>query len=912
MSKSKMLVAIVLCAVGCLAASAHGKEAGVFYPKQVIEKARANAAKYPWAAEQKRLIVEAAKPWARMSDDELWGLMFGPTIHRSWHVLSDGICPSCKKPVPMYSWQMDGLNHPWKVCCPQCKEYFPKNDFGKYYRSGLDEHGIFDAKRADRSLLFNADHPDPKDPLRMFGVDDGTGYIEGGKKWQFISTYLIFGQWKQAVLAGIRNLATAYAVTGDAKYAHKAGVMLDRVADVYPTFDFQTQADLYDGRNQGQGYVSVWHDACEETRELAMGYDMVFDGIKGDKELVEFLAAKSKQYGLENPKASFADIERNIEDRILTDALNNTPKISSNFPRTQIAQMVMKSVLDWQKNREDVMKLFDWTFGEATKADGVTGEKGMTAYSAYAIRGVAMMLAQFSRVDPGFLQEALKRQPRLHDMYRFHIDTMCIDQYYPNIGDSGSFANKYTNYAGVEFSKGYYPSPNMYGFSLSPSMFSFLWDLYKITGDTAFVQALYRGNGNTTNGLPYDLFADDPDALQRDVKHVIERVGLTPKLKSVNKQEWHLAILRSGEGENARALWLDYDAWYSHGHADCMQIGLFAKGLDLLPDFGYKPVQFGGWGASKAVWYGKTASHNTVVVDGKDQENGAGETKLWSDGKVFKAVRASGPTCMGGKQFDRTVASVSISDKDFYVFDVFRVVGGKDHAKFTGSYFGTVTTQGLALKPAPDYGNGAEMRNFQADPAAKPGWSVDWKIEDRYKYLPAGSDVHLRYTDLTEDAQANTAEGWISIGPYNSTEQAWIPRIMVRRQSDKEPLASTFVAVMEPYEKQSSIAGIRRLSLETADGQSYPDSFAAVEVKLADGRRDIIISAGAENPLGLKPARGIMVQKDWNLRTDAELCMIRLSKDGKVEYLSLCDGTFLAVGDRTYETDGTHAGDLTP
>jgi len=56
---------------------------------------------------------------------------------------------------------------------------FPTNDFEAYYRSGLDEHGVFDPKRADRALLFNTQHPDPNDPLHRFGVDDGTGYAEG-------------------------------------------------------------------------------------------------------------------------------------------------------------------------------------------------------------------------------------------------------------------------------------------------------------------------------------------------------------------------------------------------------------------------------------------------------------------------------------------------------------------------------------------------------------------------------------------------------------------------------------------------------------------------------------------------------------------------------------------------------------
>jgi len=41
-------------------------------------------------------------------------------------VWSDGHCPSCKKPVPMYEWVPDALKQPWKMRCPQCKELFPR------------------------------------------------------------------------------------------------------------------------------------------------------------------------------------------------------------------------------------------------------------------------------------------------------------------------------------------------------------------------------------------------------------------------------------------------------------------------------------------------------------------------------------------------------------------------------------------------------------------------------------------------------------------------------------------------------------------------------------------------------------------------------------------------------------------
>ncbi len=893
MNKSSIVALVALISIAALPAWA--KEAGVFFPASMVEKARANMTSDPWASEQRRLIVQGAEPWVKMSDEELWGLMFGPTIHRAWHVLSDGVCPSCKQNVVMYDWIVNALNHPWKMRCPRCRELFPKNDFGKFYRSGLDEHGIFDPARADRSLLFNTEHPDPNDPLYTFGIDDGTGFVRDGRKWQFIGAYLIYGQWKQMVLGGIRNLSSAYVVTGDPKYAHKAAILLDRVADLYPTFDYMSQADLYDGRSQGHGYVSVWHDACEETRELALGYDMIFDGIRDDKPLVEFLSGKAKAHGIENPKSSVEDICRNIEDRILRDAINNRRKVESNYPRTDVMYAIVEAVLGWPESRDRVYAILDPMLQRATVVDGVTGEKGLSGYTCFTIRGVANMLAQFSRLDPEFLSDLIKRHPRIRDMYRFHIDTWSFGRHYPMIGDAGWFGANVETYVGMDFWKGFQANSNVFYFVLAPSSFSLLWDLYEVTGDTGFVQMIYLMNDRKLDGLPYDLFSDDPSAFRKKVGEVVARVGPYPEQRSVNKQQWHLGILRSGDIDTGRALWLLYDARGGHGHANHMTLGLYAKGLDLMPDFGYKPVNYGGWSAPKAVWYGKSAAHNTVVVDGSDHGNGSGVTTLWADGKQFRAIRASGPQPIGGKQFERTAALVDISDEDSYVLDVFRVVGGKDHAKFTGSHYGPITTEGLTLRPAPDYGYGTIMRNFQVDQSPKPGWSVDWDIEDRYKYLPEGSDVHLRYTDLTEGAQAYSAEAWIQAGNFNTNNEEWIPRIVTRRQSADAPLASTFVAVVEPYEKRSNIKSIRRLALRTADGETYSDNCAAVEMRLTGNRRDLLVSMDVENPLGIKPATGIAVQRDWGLRTDAELCLVRKNAYGKVSRIVVCKGSFLEI-----------------
>ncbi|MBI5095552.1 MAG: heparinase II/III family protein [Candidatus Hydrogenedentes bacterium] len=824
------------------------KAHATLYPADLTIKAKANAAAFPWAASMQKELVSRADPWLNMSDDDLWNSIFGPNISRSWMVWSDGFCPACKKDVRMYAWEMEPLSRPWKVRCPRCKETFPKNDFAAYHKSGFDEHGVFQPDKANKALLFNTDHPDPKDSLHMFGVDDGEGYIADGHTWRFIGAYLIYGHWKLYIHTGIVRLGDAYMATGDPRYAYKAAILLDRLADVYPTFDFTKQGLVYETRQDVRGQISTWHDACEEIRTTAQAYDQIFEAAKAQEPaLTAYLSKKAEQYRLPNGKKTWAAIQKNIEDGLFVDTLDHRKRIESNYPRTDISLLTLKTVLYWPQNRDEVLSLLDGVIQKATAVDGVSGEKGLAGYGMIAPSALADVLALFGRLEPGFLKTVYERHPVLHDTYRFHIDTKCLDAYYPSSGDAGGFGAKGQAYAGVAFNK----NPG-----INPSMYSFLWDLYKLTDDSAFVQVMYQQNEHKVDGLPYDLLAADPAAFQQQVKAVIDKVGASVPLKSVNKQQWHLAILRSGEGDQRRALWFDYDSGGPHSHADGMNVGYYAKGLDLVTDFGYPPVGYGGWGAPKSRWYISTFAHATVAVDGQNQKAADGKTTLWADGNRVRAVRAAAPEMIGGKRFERTLVMVDLDASDSYVVDCFRVEGGKDHAKFFQSHFGAVETTGLTLVPGEDYGFETPMRNFRHDANAKPGWTADWTIEDWYKYLAPGKQAHLRYIDLTNDADANLAEAWIETATMERTPD-WIPRIMTRRRGS-DPLQSTFVSVFGAYDAMPTVTGARRLDLEFPGGQALKDTYAGIEIDRADGKRDICLIPDSEAPVEvLEPSTGI-------------------------------------------------------
>lgn len=868
------------------------KTTSTFFTATVRQAVAANAASHEMArAERERLIAEAS-PWLARSEEQLWARVFTPSLPRSWMVWSNGHCPSCRQAVVMYEWIIDALDRPWKVKCPQCGDIFPKNDFGAYHRSGLDESGLFDAARADRALLFNAEHPAPDDPMHTFGVDDGQGYIDGDKKWRFIAAYLIYGDWKQFIVAGIEKLAAAFVATGDMAYSRRALVLLHRLADVFPGFDFATQGEVYETRGHN-GYVSTWHDANAEHTQLIIAYDQVFDGLRGDPHLIAFLADKAAERGGTVAATTPETVQRHIEDRIFRDALCNRQKIHTNFPGMHTLVITMMSVLDWPASREKVYDYWVDLLQRSTSVDGVTGEKGLQSYSCYTIALLARAASLFLLSDRAFIATMMRRVPAFACTYRFHIDTWCGDgRFYPDVGDGRSFGSGEDHYLGLALGQEdkatgkFVKRPGV-----RPSMDRLLYECAAANGDADLLRVLVRENGGAIGNCIFDLTFPDMAAAEAHIQRVIDEQGRELRLSSVDLRQWHLGILRSGEPGKERAVWMDYDSGGGHSHQDAMNLGLFAHGMNLMPDAGYPPVQFGGWETQKAKWYYHTAAHNSVVVDGNSQRSDyakpiAGETRIWTQTPTIKTMRMSAPAVYGIAEYDRTVLLIDIDADDFYVVDHFRVVGGSDHAKFIHSHFGALATHGLTLSPCADFGFGTLLRNFQRDANPAPGWAGDWTVEDRNGLLARPIDLHLRYTDLTLGAAAHTHEGWYVQGVAQGIGEHWVPRLMVRRQGTPgAPLASTFVGVIEPYIGQRKIQAIRRIDGNAArpDGAEQPD--AVIEVQLADGRRDVIV---------LQPGRGPGIPA---VQVHGHGAFLRYDAAGRIVRLATIHARHLKAGD---------------
>nr|MBQ4318867.1 hypothetical protein [Clostridia bacterium] len=133
------------------------KKRATFYTEEKLANMRENVEKYVWARTTVNNAVEKADFYLdNYSLKELWELIPSQHVYRSYGVNQTYGCLNCGLAIDKFGNYPYTHNHntePWKITCPACGMKFPTNDFGAYYRSGLDENGEFQQKLADRSLL---------------------------------------------------------------------------------------------------------------------------------------------------------------------------------------------------------------------------------------------------------------------------------------------------------------------------------------------------------------------------------------------------------------------------------------------------------------------------------------------------------------------------------------------------------------------------------------------------------------------------------------------------------------------------------------------------------------------------------------------------------------------------------------
>lgn len=794
-----------------------------YYTQDKIKNALENIEKYEWAREERDVAVEAADKYLGL-EDALWQMVPGEGLPRSWIVgfKNDPMSYTCphtdcgvdlRAEYSTYPWITDPINEPWKITCPACGRKFPSNDFEAYYKSGLDEHGIFKPSLADRSLLINELYPELGEG---WGVDDGFGfftgkvYPDGVRECKtFIAHYISLGLWVRwtqnngEIVKALECLSRAYLFTGDIKYGRVGAILLDRVADLYPDYRLIQYGTNWWNSHGGyaEGKLTGRIEDCKTANFLIRAYDALYPAMQ-DEYVIEFLSKKAEKYKLKNKKRDAESIRRNCEDGILREVFEACKRadIHGNFGMHQSTLALAAIVLDSQPETDEwiewLMRPGDYVPAvinpETKLAERIGSVSGgnvlnrivddylrdgeFTEASPQYDRASLAHFSDFIEALDGYEGSDLRSHPMVRKMYTSFAPLTLVSKATAQIGDSGRTVwNKIT-----ADEKGTLSAFARCG-DIKMAQFMYMW---------------YKAEGKDINKIHSDIFTKNPEKIRQDILEVIKEHGEL-KFKSEMMNGFGFSILRDGkvsekEGDidTQRDFWLYYGTTTGiscHGHAGMLHLGCEAYGLNMGPDLGY-PEETGA-SAHRNQWTRITLSHNTVTVDEKEQpRNPTGSTGCplhFDDGGKVKLMDIDAPGAYAGvcDIYRRTVVMVRVDDDISYGVDFFRVKGGDDHIYSFHSQSDTVfATRGLSLKEQKDekgewvgsyagadvpWGANEKDANDATKPFAKRGYTwlekirrddepqgkfnVDYKVTDFRKTLAQDLDLHMNVTMLNED-----------------------------------------------------------------------------------------------------------------------------------------------------------------
>jgi len=904
------------------------------YPEESIRNHRLNTEKYDWVREQREAVMKSAEDWANKSDDELWSMIPSQELPRTIDVTWDYNypdkarlgCLKCGDAIHNhgnYPYNPEFDKQPWKLTCPECGIIFPTNDFGKYYASGINEQGLFDPKKADRSLLFNTDHPDPNDPLHKYGVDDGYGYIDAnGRAHKFIG-YYAWKYWRH-IYSGVQKLSDAYLYTGDKVYARKAAIMLDRIADVYPAMDWNPYAKLgwyhSDGSSKkGKIEGRIWETGT--MQQFARSYDKIISGTVDNPELYAFLKKKATDYKLPGDKGTRQDLIANIDKNLLetiAEALISK-RISGNEGMHQSSMACAALALNTEpKTTEWLDWIYDEKGGHIPKLmlqlfdrDGMSDE----AAPGYCFLWPGKLVEIMNILEP---YQAYRKNVISRDFPYFKNSLMApwrvqlLETFVPNIGDTGATGRVALgiNAAIIAAAYRFYDDPKAARFAMDAIESARRQSLVIDTKTTTLVAG--QDAAMPLTPLLINLGSEDPESGWKALQGAARNYHVTPHYGE-HMAGYGLASFEFGHQADGKALWMYYGRNSGHGHEDRLNFGIYAFKTDLTPDLGYPEFANYIWPQGPA-WNNNTISHNTVIVDQKIQKtNWTGYPNFYTVSPGFGAVEVDSPNVYPGiEQYQRTMAFIGAPGDNAYAVDFFRVKGGSDHLLGFHGPPGTVTPAGISFTKQTTGTYAGENVPFESmdkghpygysflknvERAEKPAtpFTLDWKAEAGYRGLKPEDNVHMKMHFLTSELDdVALADG---IPPQNKpgNPKALRYALMHRKADGDARLVSFFASVLEPWKDKPFIKNATLIPNPDSQNQDLQ----VIKVEHIDGTLDYIISNPDRRP----------VRADLSVATDGAFAWVRLV-NGRVTSASLTRGTNLIVGDTAIKGAGNVSGEL--
>lgn len=820
--------------------------ATVVHPATIIKpqdlaRARENIRRYGWARSEAERVRQSADEALKTLTPEYVENMIGTTTPGCM-----GPCPACRDqglpwhPNGQWSWS---ASRPDQLVCSVCKTVFPNEKF--------PETVVVESKwgRGQKFTFIGGE------TFKCFGYTHARPSLSG----------IIRARKLAHMTRLLDSLATAYALTGQPRYARGARTILHRFADVFPEYL------VLAGYGYGEYAGMDPHLAAKRINNLPVD-ELVYPPNRPDRKIYTgyWSATRIGTAGMDGPWAVRIAV---AYDLTCTAQENGTPVYSDtdrrHIERDLLLESVYLAACDPAINNKSVgnragatvvgmcvghpglvrfgLEGFQKTVEEWFLPDGGTSES--PAYALMTMSGIrpfALALRDYS--DPPGYRAAngtrldgfdACRDTRYGDCWQGLIWTLQGDLAFPPSADS--YRSTRINPGFAELIAVAYPSDEHVAL------------LKELAGDAP-------GRGSARDAL----FYREPGIEQREVPSLRLPDVVFPFLAQ--------GYLRTGATGRENLAMLNASDYGGHHHLDSLNLYLWQNGHELLSDLGYL------WDHPDKYQTSRTFAHNLVMIDGRDQQKSGrgGSFHIVSETPRIKVMEASSDAYGPNSLYRRTCVLVDHGQAGSYVLDIFRAGGGSTRDYLFHGPGNRYETQNLSLAPAQ---SGSAFPSLPLEKLATASgespWSVRWELPGGYEFRTLSPGHPGEVVAL--------GQGWGQRDHRNTDRGATLPYIVRRRAGAQH--SDAFVTVFAGNAaNRRLVAGVRLLH----GGETQPPDAIAVEVETADGK-DLVISM-------IEPKRVTVPFGGGSATTDGRLAAV-VSLGGKPARACLVGGTqFEAAG----------------
>ncbi|MEM6326991.1 MAG: alginate lyase family protein, partial [Bacteroidota bacterium] len=319
-----------------------------------------------------------------------------------------------------------------------------------------------------------------------------------------------------------------------------------------------------------------------------------------------------------------------------------------------------------------------------------------------------------------------------------------------------------------------------------------------------------------------------------------------------------LGMLRAGTGEDQTVALMKYGVHgLGHGHFDKLSVIFWDQNRDILDDYGFarfvnvEPKYGGRYLPENTTWAKQTIAHNTVVVDGRSQNDGDRRAadamhadRHFFDGDGSDGVQAVSATASGyydGVDMQRTV--LLVEDDAFehpILIDLFRLGAEAEHQYDLPFHFdGVPITTNLAFET-----NTNALRPMGEDHGYQHIWQTA-RAEATGDVQFTWLDGH-RYYSITTAGNAPTEVLMGRTGANDPDFNLTSEPLMVLRRRASDHL---FASVIEPHglfngARERSVQARSRIAAVRVVGSD--ETASVVEIEDVEGARwHVFVTNGA-------------------------------------------------------------------